>query len=267
VRAAALGARQSRPKDCISDASHSIGFGKPAASLPSLYQLVQIRRADNLSAKTLAQSGLIAKQTSIGPHRCSKIGDNLFDEFLFLRIQVHSSTLLRAGRDQRQSVVKNRLRGSRPKDQPLQQRIRRQPVGAVHSSAGCLARRVKPRQTGAAAQVRLDAAHQIMRRWPHRNNIPRQVERVLRQKRADAGKALVNVEAVQVPHIEMHQPRLAGLRAEAFERNSPRHYIAGSQFQLRMIALHEAFAAVVAQVRALPAQRLGKQEPRDARQR
>jgi hypothetical protein len=95
-----------------------------------------------------------------------------------------------------------------------------------------------------------------MCRGANRNQVASEVQAVTREKGADAGEALVQVDACYVAHIEMNQPRLAGLAANSLAGDGAGHNVAGSEFKQRMVALHEALALVVAQIGALAAQGL-----------
>jgi len=69
--------------------------------------------------------------------------------------------------------------------------------------------------------------HQIMRRRTDGNQVASEVEAVLRQKRADAGKTMVQVDAFHGTHVQMHHAEFTG--AEPMPRvNSARHHIAGA---------------------------------------
>ncbi len=69
-----------------------------------------------------------------------------------------------------------------------------------------------------------------------------------------------------MPHIEVHRPRMA-FGVHPFAGNSSGHHVARRQLEQRMVALHEALALFVAQVRALAAQRLRNQKTRRAGER
>ena len=171
----------------------------------------------------------------------------------------------RVGGQQRQSVGDHGLRGARAEDQAFEQRVRSQPVGAVDAGAGGFARGIEAAQAGAAGEVGADAAHQVVRRRAHGNQIARQVEAVLRQKCADAGKALVKIEARARGACRDRRAACVARRvAHAFARDGAGHHIARSQLEQRMVALHEALAAIVAQVGAFAAQRFREQKARRA---
>ena len=75
----------------------------------------------------------------------------------------------------RRNLRDHRLRRQRSKHQPLQQRITRQPVRPMHSCTCRLSGPIQPRQRGPSLHIRLHSAHQVMRRGPHRNQIPPQL--------------------------------------------------------------------------------------------
>ena len=65
----------------------------------------------------------------------------------------------------------HRLPRARAEHHAFQQRVARQPVGAVHARARDFARRVQPRQTRPAVQIRPHSAHRIMRRRGDRRRL------------------------------------------------------------------------------------------------
>ena len=68
------------------------------------------------------------------------------------------------------------LRDARGIDHGLEQRVRRQPVGAMRAGGGHFAAGPKPCKRGAAAVVHGDAAHVIMRGRRDRDRLPRRIE-------------------------------------------------------------------------------------------
>src|ERR1700748_533863 len=88
---------------------------------------------------------------------------------------------------------------------------------------------------------------------------------MLVQKRGYPGEALVEIDAGDMPHVQVNRQYFARTRAHSLSRNGTRHHIARRQLQLPMVAMHEALARGVHQPRTLAAQRLGEQEARHAR--
>ena len=145
------------------------------------------------------------------------------------------------------------MRGACAEDQAFEQRVGGQAVGAVDAGAGGLSGGVEAGQSGAAEEVGADAAHQVMRGGADGDEVAAEVERVARQDGADAGKAVVQIDALDVAHVEMDDTGFSGGRAHALAGDGAGHHVAGSQLEQRMIALHEALAAVVEQDCALAA--------------
>ena len=82
------------------------------------------------------------------------------------------------------------------------------------------------------------------------------------------GKRLVRSMLAHVAHVEIDgalQTRLAF--AHAFAGDGAGDHVARGQFEQRVVALHEALAAVVAQIRAFAAQGFGEEEARRAGKR
>src|ERR1035437_3080267 len=97
-----------------------------------------------------------------------------------------------------------------------------------------------------------------MRRGANRNEVSAEIERVTRQDGADAGKTVMQVDAFHVSHVEIDHARSAGRITHALARDGAGYHVSGSQFEERMIALHEALAAVVEQDCAFSAQGFGE---------
>ena len=68
--------------------------------------------------------------------------------------------------------------------------------------------------------------------------------------------------AANVAHVQENGPCLSIGFTHAFASHGARHHVARRQLERRMVTLHEALAAIVAQVSALAAQRFGKQKAR-----
>ena len=80
----------------------------------------------------------------------------------------------------------------------------------MNAGAGGFSGGVKAAQAGAAGQIGPDAAHQVMGRGANGNEVAGQVEAVLGEEGADAGKTLVKVDACDVAHVEIDGARFAG---------------------------------------------------------
>ena len=105
------------------------------------------------------------------------------------------------------------LAGAAPKAKPFQQRIARQPIGAVQSRAARFADGVQTRQARLADLVRIHAADHVMRRGMNRDQILRQVDVELIAQLRQLRKALAEFLGRQMPHVEKHvrEIRLADL--------------------------------------------------------
>ena len=78
---------------------------------------------------------------------------------------------------------------TRAEDGAFEQRVRREPVGAVHTRARHLADGVEARQARAAEQVGRDAAHEIVRGGRHGDGLSRPVPPALAHGAVDRRKA------------------------------------------------------------------------------
>src|ERR1035441_7242151 len=77
----------------------------------------------------------------------------------------------------------------------------------------------------------------------------------------------MEIDALDVAHVKMHHPHLAGPFSDPLASDGTGHHIARGQFEQRMVAFHKPLAVIVAQVSALAAQGLGKQEARNTGKR
>jgi hypothetical protein len=82
----------------------------------------------------------------------------------------------------------------------------------------------------------------------------------LREECGDAGKARVQVDTAYVAHVEIDQPGLLRIGADAFTGDGAGYDVARREFEAGMVALHETLAAVVAQNCAFATEGFGEQE-------
>ena len=140
----------------------------------------------------------------------------------------------------------------------------------MHAGAGGFAGGVEAGERGAAAEIGADAAHEVVRGGADGDQVAAQVETVLREEGADAGEARDEVDVLHVAHVEVDGTerglRIEGI-GEAFAGYGAGDDVAWGELEKRMVALHEALAALVAQVRALAAQGFGDEEARGVRER
>ena len=89
------------------------------------------------------------------------------------------------GLGQRRQAARQGGRDPLGEHQPLEQRVGRQPVGAVHAGAGRLAAGVQARHAGPAEQVGADAAAGVVRGRHDRDQVGDRIDAVLPAARQD----------------------------------------------------------------------------------
>ena len=87
-------------------------------------------------------------------------------------------------------------------DEPLEQRVRGEPVGAVHAGARALPARVEPVDRGAPEQVGLDAAGRVVLGRGDGQQLGRRVEAELAAAGDDRGEALLEEVGAEVAGVE-----------------------------------------------------------------
>ncbi len=219
----------------------------PGARVRSLHPLRQF--APISVGKQLA----VAQQAGMQPHVLLQARDVRLDLWESCELS------LRGLRSCRNSIrlFAHGASSTRAEDEPFQQRVAGQPVGAVDAGTGDLARCIKSRQRGPRIDVCAYATHQVMCSRAHRDEVATETEAMLAKKAGNAGKALHQVDASDVAHVEVHRQEFAGAAAEAFTRNGASYDIARREFEQRVVALHKAIAACVPKVGALAAQGFG----------
>jgi hypothetical protein len=98
------------------------------------------------------------------------------------------------------------------------------------------------------------------------DEIAGKIERVWSKKCADTGKALVEIDLPHVTHVEINRV-WDSILAHAFAGDGAGDDIARGEFELGMVTLHEALAAIVAKIGSFTAESLGQQEARRTGQR
>src|SRR5690606_17584226 len=150
--------------------------------------------------------------------------------------------------------------GALAEDHRVQQRVRAQAVGAVDADAGRLTRRVEAGHVGAAPDVRLDAAHDVVHARQDRDGLLDDVHaREVDADFADLPQALADHVLTQVAHVQQYAavdaPALVDLRLLGAG-----HDVATRELHhVRRVLLHEALAGGVEQVGALAARALRNQ--------
>ena len=165
----------------------------------------------------------------------------------------------------RADVGGHRVAGARAEHGALEQRVRREPVGAVHARAGDLAHGVEVRHARASGQVGRHPAHQVVRRGLHRDRLARPVVAALPHRRIDRRKAgreerrRLLARGAEPGHVEQHG--LAVLRRHHLG-DRPRHDIARGELRIGVHLEHEPAPLLVAENRALATDRLRHEERR-----
>ncbi len=156
--------------------------------------------------------------------------------------------------------------GDAAPDQALGGRVRAQPVRAVERDARGLARGPDAGHTCPAVDVRLDAAHRVVRDRADRDGLLDRVEpQELDRHLPDQGQAGVDAVGPEVGEVELEVlptvGRLEAAPGEDLLGLGARHHVAGRQLhQPGGVVRHEALAPVVLQVAALAAARLGHED-------
>ena len=156
---------------------------------------------------------------------------------------------------------RDRLDDAGAEHQAVEQRVRREPVRAVHAAARGLAARPRAREVAGAVEVGHDAAGQVVRGGRDRQEV---VARVEADGRAPTARSSGNRSAKsRIPVASSHMwsgPR--SMQRRVIARGDD---IARREVGERVLLGHEREAVVVAQDRALAPQRLGEQQPRARR--
>ena len=155
----------------------------------------------------------------------------------------------------------HRLRRAGPEDQPFEQRVARQAVGAVDAGAGGFAGGEQSGNGGAAPVVGVDAAHQIVSGGADGNRIGRQIEPDLAAHRGDSREPFVNARAIQMGERQKH----GTARLLRLPHDAARDDIARRQIAVGVIPRHERLAPRVDEPRPFAAKRFGEEKPRRAR--
>ena len=154
-------------------------------------------------------------------------------------------------------VAQRRLHQPTGEHQRVQQRVARQPVGAVDRRAGRLAAGVQAVDVGPSPRVDSDAAHHVMRRRRHRYGLPGDVQPVPPALGVDRWEAAGHRGGGQVRYVQHRRPAVGPLH---LRRDGPRHHVPGRQVSHGVMGRHERVSVRVAQYRPLAAHRLRQQE-------
>lgn len=244
VGAAAFGAGEGGLEDDVGDAAERLCFSEAAAGMATLGDAGEGGVAGGLRGEAFAQGGLIAEEAGAGPHGGLQTGeDGLNLRLLFGRLGGGVGRD-RLGRLEGEPVGKHGLGGADAEDEALEQRVGGEAVGAMDAGAGGFASGVEAAAAGASGKVGADAAHEVVGSGADGDEIAGEVEMVYGEEGADAGEALVQVDA-DMAHVEINGEGRS-LLAHAFARDGAGDDVAGGEFEQGVVALHEAFAELIA---------------------
>ena len=144
----------------------------------------------------------------------------------------------------------------------VEQRVRAQPVAAVHGHAGALARRVEAGDLGLAVHVGLDAAHDVVVTGLDVDRLARDVDAgEVAPDVDDLAQRLVDALARDDRDVERDRAvREAAALVDLGLLGARDDVARGKLHLVGRVLLHEALAERVVEVRALAARALGDQE-------
>ena len=154
-------------------------------------------------------------------------------------------------------MFRRAIGGAMSEDEPLEERIGGESIGAVQARAGSLADGEEPGQRGLAVEVGAHAAADVVRRGHHRDGLLRHVDPEGEARLVDVREVLDEEPLPEVPHVEEGAVVAAPLELAV---DAAGHHVARRQLAARVVALHERFAGPVAEDPALAAQRLADEE-------
>ncbi len=201
-----------------------------------------------------------AHDADIVPHEAAQLVPVVRDDHRFVCI-LHAAVIpARQCRNEQARRGLDGLRGGAGKHHAFQQRVARQPVGAVQPGAGDFADGKQARQVGAPGQVGQHAAAGEVRGGHHRNRLLGDVDAQLQAVRQDVRKVLVQELRALVRDVQVHAVQAVALH---FIVDGTGHHVARRQFGTRVVLGHETRAAGLGrqqQAPALAAHRFADQE-------
>ncbi len=253
MRAAAFQAGQGRARDQHRGLEDVVGFALPPAVHRRQAGTPLLQLLDGLAQPRAGahDADVLPRQVAHRPDnlfRSVRVGDGAPARCRFARFGVGVGAGWRR-------LFADGCAGARAIHQAFEQRVAGQPVGAVHSGTGGLARGVESGQAGAPVQIRAHAAHGVMRRRPHRDQVGADVDVVLQAGGVDAREARCQVVGIEMRQVEVHH-RVGQVRDLELVGDGAGHHVARRQFRHLVVLGHEANHLYVAQVRAFSAQRL-----------
>ena len=138
------------------------------------------------------------------------------------------------------------------KHQALEQRIAGQAIGPVHAGTSSLARGIKAGERCATVQIGAHAAHAVMRRRAHGDQVGSDVNVVAHAGSVYARKSLAHPVSVEMRKVEIDH-RILGSADFQLVNDGARHHIARRQLVHGVVTVHEAVQFHVAQVGAFAA--------------
>jgi len=212
---------------------------------------------DHLDApKRALESPVAAHDADVVPHQAANLVPALRDHHALLAADRAPGIPL--GKLGRRAASRRDDFARRGKPAPahhggLEQRVRREPVGAVQPGHRDLAGCVQARNRAASVEIGLHAAAHIVRRGHHRDWSFGQVISKAQASLEDSREPPPDEIGVAMAQIEIHEVQPATLHL-GIDRS--RNHVARRQLGVRMVALHERGAVGQFQNRALAAKRL-----------
>lgn len=143
-------------------------------------------------------------------------------------------------------------------DEALEQGIAGQAVRAVDPRAGDLASRIESRTRRASPTIGVNAAHDVVRRRPDGNRIPRKIQPDPPAHVGNRWKPLDDVGRIEMRECQKNVPP----GAIRLSHDAPRDDVAWSQVGIGVKPRHEGIAATIDETRALAPQRFGNEKSR-----
>ena len=198
------------------------------------------------------------------PHETPQFVPVMGDDDFFVRIGDAAFVPWPDGRGGREVVPArhNVVGNSLAEDEAFEDRVRREPVGAVQPRLCHFACRPKARQIGTAIQIDHHAAARIMRRRHHRDRLNGAIDTEFEQPGVDHREVMLHEFSAEMRDIEQDVAEPQPLH---FGVDGACHHVARRQLEPVVIAVHEARAVGQFQMAAFAARRLGDQEILDLR--
>ena len=216
----------------------------PADVVEDLVQRVAAPEVDHVQRIIKAVAG--ADDSDIAPHRAAEARADI-DEVEFALIartnvaddaNVATQTAAGDGGDA----------GTPSKHQTLEQRVRRETVGAMKAVARGFSAAKKPRNARPSVEVGPNAADGVVRGGHHRDRRDARIDAVAREQFKEPGEARLESHAAHRARVKKH---IGVLRLREMVDDAAADDVARRKLGERMTAFHESTARLVDEVRAL----------------